>query len=111
MEISKLEVDGKVVLGVRGRIDATTAELFKQALLGTVGDQPVRLVIDFAEVQFISSIGLRMLVVVAKRVVAVRGKLLFCGMNGPVRQVFDLAGFASVAPLLPSREAALASLG
>jgi anti-anti-sigma factor len=109
MEIAQEECNGVTILAVSGRIDASVAELFRQKLLGAIGDCPLRLLLDFRQVEFISSIGLRVLVVVAKRVAAVHGKLLFCCLEGPVREVFELAGFTSVAAVFPSREAALAS--
>jgi anti-anti-sigma factor len=100
---------GTVVVSVSGRIDATTSDQFKQQLMETISDRPIQLILDFAQLEFISSIGLRVLVVTAKRVAAVRGKLVFCGLTGPVREVFELAGFVSVVPLFPDRAAALAS--
>jgi anti-anti-sigma factor len=109
MHISESDNGGVTVLGVSGRIDGSTAEQFKQKLLATIGDRPIRLVLDFVQVEFISSIGLRVLVVSAKRVAAVRGKMVFCGLTGPVREVFELAGFMSVVPFFPDRAVAEAS--
>jgi anti-anti-sigma factor len=107
MHISESHNEGVIVLGVSGRIDAATAEQFKQTLLATIGDRPIRLVMDFVQVEFISSIGLRVLVVSAKRVAAVRGKMVFCGLTGPVREVFELAGFMSVVPFFPDQATAV----
>jgi anti-anti-sigma factor len=109
MHISESDSQGVAVLGVSGRIDASTSEQLKQKLLATIGDRPIRLVLDFAQVEFISSIGLRVLVVSAKRLAAVRGKMAFCGLTGPVREVFELAGFMAVVPFFPDRAAAVAS--
>jgi anti-anti-sigma factor len=110
MHISESDNGGVIVLGVSGRIDASTADQFKQKLLATIGDGPIRLVLDFVQVEFISSIGLRVLVVSAKRIAAVHGKMVFCGLTGPVREVFELAGFMSVAPFFPDRATAVTSL-
>jgi anti-anti-sigma factor len=109
MQIAQHESNGVTILAVSGRIDATVAEAFKQKLLAAIGDKPVRLLLDFAQVEFISSIGLRVLVIAAKRVAAVRGQLLFCCLEGPVREVFELAGFTAVAKVYANREAALAA--
>jgi anti-anti-sigma factor len=111
MQISESDNQGVAVLGISGRIDAATSEQFKQKLLTTVGDRPVRLVLDFSQVVFVSSIALRVLVITAKRVAAVRGKMVFCGLIGPVHEVFELAGFTSVVPVFPNRTAAVASFG
>src|SRR6476660_9298695 len=101
MQISESAENGVILLVPQGRIDGSTAEPFKQKLLATISDSPIRMVIDFAQVDFISSIGLRVLVVTAKRIAAVRGKMAFCNVNGSIREVFDLAGFTAVAALFP----------
>jgi anti-anti-sigma factor len=49
--------------------------------------------VDFGGVSYISSAGLRVLLVAAKRLRAGRGTLVLCALGDPVRQVFDLAGF------------------
>lgn len=110
MQISRLDQSGVVILGLNGRIDAGTSDQFKANLLAAIGESPIRLVLDFTHVDFISSIGLRVVIVTAKRLAAVQGKLAFCGLEGPVREVFELAGFKSVAPFFPSRDAAVAAL-
>jgi anti-anti-sigma factor len=109
MQITESDCQGVTVLGISGRIDASTSEPFKQKLLATIGDHPIRLVLDFTQLAFMSSMGLRVLVVTAKRVAAVRGKMVFCGVTGPVREVFELAGFTSLVPLFPDQSAAVAS--
>jgi anti-anti-sigma factor len=110
MHITDQLANGVSILSIHGRIDAATADQLKDKLLATIGDRPVRLVLDFAQVEYISSSGLRVLIVAAKRVAAVRGKMLFCGMAGLVREVFELAGFTAVAPFFLDCDAALASL-
>jgi anti-sigma B factor antagonist len=109
VQITQQDVSGTILLAVSGRIDATTADHFKQKIMSAIGDKPVRLLLDFAQVEFISSIGLRVLVQAAKKLSAVHGKLHFCGLEGPVREVFELAGFTAVATVFANREAALAS--
>lgn len=110
MHVTEQVHQGVAVLSIHGRIDAATADQLKDKLLATIGNRPARLVLDFAQAEYISSSGLRVLIVVAKRVAAVGGKLGFCGMAGFVREVFDLAGFTALAPFFPDRDAALAAL-
>ena len=110
MQATRSDRDGVVVVGLGGRIDAGAAEQFKARLTEMIGEGPIRLVLDFAQVDFISSIGLRVLLVTAKRVAAVRGKMAFCGLQGPVLEVFELSGFQSIAPFFAGQDAAVASL-
>jgi anti-anti-sigma factor len=110
MQITQRLEGQALVLELQGRFDAGTAEHVKQKLLDAIGDQAVQLIVDLAQVDYISSVGLRVLMLGAKRVAAVHGKFQLCGMRGHVRQVIDLAGFPSMIPVAATVEAALANL-
>jgi anti-anti-sigma factor len=64
--------------------------------------------VDFSGVEYISSAGLRVLLVAAKRMGG--GGLVLCALTEPVRQVFDLAGFLPLFAVEASRDGALARL-
>jgi stage II sporulation protein AA (anti-sigma F factor antagonist) len=91
-----------------GRVDSTTSEALEQALTAALDTGERQLVVDFEGVCYISSAGLRVLLLVAKRVRADRGTLALCGLGDAVRQVFDLAGFLPLFTVEPAREQAVA---
>jgi anti-anti-sigma factor len=90
-----------------GRIDTTTSPGFEQQLAKLVDGGARDVLVDLGGVEYISSAGLRVLLVLAKRLRAERGRLVLCGLTPPVRQVFELAGFVPLFTIDPSREAAL----
>jgi stage II sporulation protein AA (anti-sigma F factor antagonist) len=61
-------------------------------------------------VDYISSAGLRVFLVLAKRMRDLQGRLVLCAMTEPVRQVFQLAGFLPLFRVEPSQDAALSTL-
>ncbi|MGC9456973.1 MAG: STAS domain-containing protein [Halothiobacillaceae bacterium] len=85
------------ILTVRpeGRLDSNTAPDFEQYLLGKLVDHP-RVVIDFTGVDYVSSAGLRVLLMGAKRVRQGQGQLALCGLQDAIRQVFEISGFLSI---------------
>ena len=93
-----------------GRIDTTTSGSLDQAVRRIVDAGARDIVVDFAGVDYISSAGLRVFLVLAKRMRDLRGRLALCGMPEPVSQVFRLAGFMPLFQVEPSRDAALAKL-
>jgi anti-anti-sigma factor len=111
MNIQQAESDGVMVLAPAGRIDTTTSAAVEEAVRRAVDDGARRLVIDFAAVEYISSAGLRVFLVLAKRMRDLRGRLVLCGMPEPVSQVFRLAGFMTLFQVEATREAALATIG
>lgn len=96
MEISQDKVDGNVVVSLSGRIDSTAAVDFEEQLIQIIDQGTNVMVVDFLNVQFISSAGLRVLLLAAKKVKPYGGKLHLCNMSKDVREVFDISGFSSI---------------
>ena len=110
MEMVETPCAGGLIVALAGRLDGMTADAVKERLLAAVRGMGIGLVVDFAGVSYISSVGLRVLLEVAKRVAAAKGKLILCAMGRHVQQVIDLAGFAALMPICATREEALAML-
>ena|SRR5579872_525621 len=96
MEITSDKVDGQMVVSLGGRIDSTAAVEFEEKLIEIIDTGCNTMVVDFQRVQFISSAGLRVLLLAAKKVKPYGGKLLLCNMSKEVREVFDISGFSSI---------------
>lgn len=96
MEITQDKVDGQTVVSLSGRIDSTAAVEFEEQLISIIDQGSNVMVVDFLNVQFISSAGLRVLLLAAKKVKPYGGKLHLCNMSKDVREVFDISGFSSI---------------
>ena len=66
-----------------------------------------QLVLDFAALDYISSAGLRLVLVLAKRLKQAGGKLVIYGMQPHVREVFDISGFLAILNVTGTRAEAL----
>ena len=104
MRIDQSTCDGVTVVAPSGRIDTTTSAALDDALRQVVDRGARNLLVDFAEVEYISSAGLRVFLIVAKRMRDLGGRLVLCGLGQPVRQVFHLAGFLPLFTIATSRE-------
>ena len=107
MTIHETTQNGIAIIAPEGRIDTTTSPEVDEAVRRSVDQGARDLLIDFGAVDYISSAGLRVFLVLAKRMKDVRGRLVLCGMAQPVRQVFHLAGFLPLFKVEPSRDGAL----
>ena len=107
MTIDRSIQSGVTVLAPSGRIDTVTSGALEDVVRSTVDGGARDLLVDFADVEYISSAGLRVFLVLAKRMRDLRGRVVLCGMGQPVRQVFQLAGFLPLFTVASSREAAL----
>jgi stage II sporulation protein AA (anti-sigma F factor antagonist) len=98
------------VMAVTGRLDAVTVPEFEKKVRGLIDGGVLRLVIDFENLEYISSAGLRGLLVTAKLLKSKDGRVGFAHVTGTVREVFDISGFCSLFSIDDSVEAAIAKL-
>jgi anti-anti-sigma factor len=98
------------VLAPHGRLDSDSGpELARQAN-EVIGRGGRRLLLDLKDLYYISSAGLRAVLVAAREMAAVGGKLAISSPNQDVTEVFDISGFVSVVDLHRSAESATARL-
>jgi len=109
LEIREEQRGGVWVLTPLGRIDSNTAREAEAALLPKF-DQARPVVVDFAELTYISSAGLRVLLMAAKRSKASGVPLALAGMHPQVRDVFQVSGFAKLFAIHDDIDGAVASL-
>jgi stage II sporulation protein AA (anti-sigma F factor antagonist) len=102
--------EGILIVVPQGRVDSTTSGELERRLLQHVEKGERRLVVDLARIEYISSAGLRVLLLVAKRLQAAEGRLVLCTLGPAVWQVFELAGFLPIFEIAASREEVLEHL-
>jgi len=93
-----------------GRLDSTTAPTFEKALLAYFEGRPARVLVDFDELEYISSAGLRVILMAAKRAKQSGGGFVLCGLHENIREVFEISGFLSILNVSDGRDEALARL-
>ena len=96
------------VFDLPARLDATNAPAIEQQLLRLIQtDKPALLVCNFAATDYISSAGLRVVIKANQKQAAAGRKLILCGLQEYVREVFDMAGLGTLLDIRPDRQAAL----
>jgi anti-sigma B factor antagonist len=110
MDISEERKADVAVLALSGRLDATSAKTFEEKIIGVINSGTERLVVDLSQLEYVSSSGLRVFLLAAKRLQSTGGKIVLCSMKDHVRQVFDLAGFSSILSIYGSRDEAFKGL-
>lgn len=103
----KEEAAGEVrVLSLSGRLDTDTSADLELAVQDLLDAGASSFVLDLAGVGYVSSAGLRVLLMLGKKVDG-SGSLRLAGLNPTVRQVFDVAGFTQLFAIFANRDAAL----
>jgi anti-sigma B factor antagonist len=99
-----------IVVRVSGEIDSTTAERFREQLVGYIGETTRHLVVDFGDVTYINSSGLGALVAAYKRVRSSDGSLKLCRVRGTIAAVMGLIRLDKMVEIYDTEEQALATV-
>jgi stage II sporulation protein AA (anti-sigma F factor antagonist) len=107
MEIRQRKEKDAVVVSIKGRLDASSSPQFEKELAAVMDEGERLLVVDFGELEYISSAGLRSILATTKKLKEKGGKLLLCALKDVVKEVFEISGFSSIIPIYGSIESAL----
>jgi anti-anti-sigma factor len=110
MDIIESTAGTAKVAGLRGRLDTATAPAAETRLLEMLADGG-RVVVDLAEVHYVSSAGLRVLLKAAKMARVAGGGFAVAGPQPSVREVLEISGFDKILEIHATRDAAAASFG
>ena len=99
------------ILAPRHRVDTNTAPEVEKTIWENIGDGDGKMVIDFSQVDYISSAGLRVLLKTAKQMKKGGGKLGLCNLNEQVTEVLELSGFMGIIDCHDSVDSCIAAFG
>lgn len=86
---------------LKGRLDGTTSAETEKALLALLTEDETTLDVQLADLDYISSAGLRVLLVAAKAAKARKGKLVLHGPKPAIFEVFKISGFDRIIAIAP----------
>lgn len=85
--------DNISLLRLKGKLDFTTATEFEQKFNIMVSEGGRKFIFDMSEVDYMSSAGLRLLLIAIKKT---KGNIILNGVRDSVKQVIEIAGFKSM---------------
>lgn len=110
MDISENSRGGALVISATGRLDSSTAGALEAVLPARVREQKA-VILNLADVPYVSSAGLRVLLIGAKAAKAAGNRLIITGLSPAVREVFDVSGFTKIFAIEADLDAAIAAIG
>lgn len=79
-----------------GRLDSSSSPELERLLTEQLDTGCKRLVLDFSRLEYISSAGLRVVLLAGKKLRASQGRMVLVGLQEMVREVFDMSGFLTL---------------
>lgn len=109
MDLSTTLNDGLAVITIAGSMDAVTVNDFDTEWKKAIEDGAQKIIVEMSGVEYISSAGLRGILMLAKSAKAQSIKLAFAGMQSMVSDMFKLSGFYAILTTYPDKDAAIAA--
>lgn len=107
MKIAHQEKDGIICFQIEGRLDAESAPEAETQLKGALNQGSQRLLFDLSKMDYISSAGLRVILMAVKELRKKQGKVVLCALTPYVKEIFDVSNFSSIIPITDSVETGL----
>ncbi len=110
MGINAERAGGTVIAKADGRIDSSNSREFHTELEAVIADSDAAVVLDFEDVAYISSAGMRVILLTAKSLQKSGIKLALCSMDDSIREVFKISGFDRIIDIHESQAEALSAV-
>jgi anti-sigma B factor antagonist len=110
MDIESEQVGGVSVVTAHGRLDGIYSSAFANRVGELITGTNPKILIDFADIDFVTSAGLRAVLLLMRKAKASGGAFALCGINDQVREVLDISGFAEVFSIHAGRPEGIAAL-
>lgn len=110
MDITVTNQGNVNLVDLNGNFDIAASQQFDDQLTSLINDGAKQVILDFSEVAFVASTGLRMILKTAQRLKDESGILRICGVNDTVMEVFKMTGFDTILAIFDIKEKALEGL-
>jgi anti-anti-sigma factor len=110
MDIESERVGDVAVVTAHGRLDGIYSSAFANRVGELITGPNPKILIDFSDVDFVTSAGLRSVLLLMRKAKASGGAFALCGVNEQVREVLDISGFAEVFSIHAGRAEGIAAL-
>lgn len=107
MKISVESIDNQTVVAFEGRLDTIHSDAAEKKMAEIIAGGVNRIIFDCKGLEYISSSGLRVFLIVQKKMTAIGGQMKICNLQPVIKEIFEVSGFTMIFSIFPDLEAAL----
>ena len=96
MEITEEKTDRCVILVISGRLDTTNYSRLEKKLMELIESSQDKILVECSALDYVSSSGLRVLLMALKKITLMKGKFVLCGLQNNIREIFEVSGFTNI---------------
>ncbi len=99
--------DDHMVVHLDGRLDTTQSDAFEKAMVEILDEGHKRIIFACDKLNYISSSGLRIFLIMQKKMMGTGGRFTVCSLQPAIKEIFDMSGFTMIFNIQPDLETAL----
>lgn len=107
LKIELEEIENRVILRIDGRVDAATAPILDRKINTLTDEHHHYLLLDFSQVDYLSSAGMRLLLSATKKLKSKKGSLILFSLTEEVGEIIKMAGFDKILHICSNEKEAL----
>ena len=107
MLLKKIDHPDAAIFHINGRLDSTSTPELEQRVMICLDQGTKNLVLDFSELDYINSAGLRVLVMSYQRLTPLGGQVMVCGARDYIAEIFDISGYNRIFLMYPDLDQAI----
>ncbi|HSX26022.1 MAG TPA: STAS domain-containing protein [Chlamydiales bacterium] len=107
LHIELEEIEHRIILRIDGRLDAATTPILERKLNSLTDEHHNYLLLDFSQIDYLSSAGMRLLLSATKKLKAKKGALILFSVSSEVDEVIKMAGFDKILHICATEKEAI----
>jgi anti-sigma B factor antagonist len=107
MDIIEKTINEIIIFKLNGNLNSNTSPELEDKIFEAIKNESKNMILDFEDLDYISSAGLRVIMKTAKNLKQSEGMIVLCSMQEYVKEVFEIAGFDAYLPIFPTMDDAL----
>ena len=107
MDIIEKRLNEIIIFKLKGNLNSNTSPELEDKIFEAIKNESKNMILDFEDLDYISSAGLRVIMKTAKNLKQSEGMIVLCSMQDYVKEVFEIAGFDAYLPIVSTMDDAL----
>jgi anti-sigma B factor antagonist len=107
MDIIEKRLNEIIIFKLNGNLNSNTSPELEDKIFEAIKNESKNMILDFEDLDYISSAGLRVIMKAAKNLKQSEGMIVLCSMQDYVKEVFEIAGFDAYLPIFSTMDDAL----
>jgi anti-sigma B factor antagonist len=107
MDIIEKRLNEIIIFKLNGNLNSNTSPELEDKIFEAIKNESKNMILDFEDLDYISSAGLRVIMKTAKNLKQSEGMIVLCSMQDYVKEVFEIAGFDAYLPIVSTMDDAL----